>query len=256
VVGQVKSRPFKGDDVQLLKKDKERFKKLKIFEKSIGYGFRNKFLLNQALTHKSYANEKNMERSSDNERLEFLGDSVLGVIISHALYKECPREDEGILTRYKSQLVSGETLARIAKEMEIGEYILLGKGEDASGGRKHLSNLMCALEAVIGAIFLDGGLKASHGFITKIFGPEIQLVKEGKGVKDYKSIFQQIVLRKFKTTPSYRILSEIGPDHRKHFIVEAIVANKRYGIGSGSNKKSAEQASAKEAISALESEER
>ncbi|MEK7867815.1 MAG: ribonuclease III, partial [Candidatus Omnitrophota bacterium] len=234
--------------MHFLKKDKDRLKKLKIFEKSIGYGFRNKFLLNQALTHKSYANEKNMERSSDNERLEFLGDSVLGVIISHTLYNEYPGEDEGILTRYKSQLVSGETLARIAKEMGMGEYVLLGKGEEASGGRKHISNLMCALEAIIGAIFLDGGLKASHGFIIRVFRSEIQLVKEGKGAKDYKSIFQQIVLRKFKTTPSYKILSEIGPDHKKHFIVEAVAAGKRYGIGSGPNKKSAEQLSAKEAI--------
>nr|MBU1328782.1 ribonuclease III [Candidatus Omnitrophota bacterium] len=240
--------------MHFLKKDKDRLKKLKVFEKSIGYGFRNKFLLNQALTHKSYANEKNMECSSDNERLEFLGDSVLGVIISHTLYTEYPGEDEGILTRYKSQLVSGETLARIAKEIGMGEYILLGKGEESSGGRKHISNLMCALEAIIGAIFLDGGLKASHGFITRVFRSEIQLVKEGKGAKDYKSIFQQIVLRKFKTTPSYRILSEIGPDHKKHFIVEAVVLGKRYGIGSGLNKKSAEQLSAKEAISTLESE--
>lgn len=237
-----------------LKKDRDRIKRLKIFEKSTGYGFRNKSLLDQALTHKSYANEKNMERSSDNERLEFLGDSVLGVIISHTLYNECPEEDEGVLTRYKSQLVSGETLARIAKYIGIGEYILLGRGEEASGGRKHVSNLMCALEAIIGAIFLDGGLKASHSFITRVFRPEIQLVKEGKGSKDYKSIFQQAVLKKFKTTPCYKIISEIGPDHKKHFIVEALVAGKRYGIGSGQNKKSAEQASAKEALSLLESE--
>jgi len=237
-----------------LKKDRNRLKKLKIFEKSIAYRFRNKNLLNQALTHKSYANEENMAESSDNERLEFLGDSVLGLVMSHTLYNECPRDDEGVLTRYKSQLVSGETLARIAKELGIGEYILLGKGEEASGGRKHISNLMCALEAIIGAVFLDGGLKASHIFITKIFKPETQLVKEGRGAKDYKSIFQQTALRKFKTTPSYRILSEIGPDHKKHFIVEAVVLGKRYGIGSGPNKKSAEQASAKEALSALESE--
>jgi len=236
-----------------LKKDKDRLKKLKIFEKSINYGFRNKPLLNQALTHKSYANEKNMEHSSDNERLEFLGDSVLGLIISHMLYNEYPWADEGVLTRYKSQLVSGETLARIAKGLGMGEYILLGRGEEASGGRKHASNLMCSLEAIIGAIYLDGGIKASHNFITKTFKLEIQLVKEGKGSKDYKSIFQQTVLRKFKTTPFYRILSEIGPDHKKHFIVEAVAAGKRYGIGSGSSKKSAEQASAKEALSVLES---
>jgi len=237
-----------------LRKDKDRLKRLKIFEKSIGYGFRNKLLLNQALVHKSYANEKNMPILSDNERLEFLGDSVLGIVISHTLYNDYPEEDEGVLTRYKSQLVSGDTLARIAKQIQIGDYILLGKGEEASGGRRHISNLMCAVEALIGAIYLDGGIKPAYNFIKKIFHTEIQLVKEGKGVKDYKSIFQQIVLRKFKTTPYYRILSEIGPDHKKHFIVEALVSGKRYGIGSGSNKKSAEQASAKEALSALESE--
>jgi len=236
------------------KKDKDRLKKLRVFEKIIGYGFRDKLLLNQALTHKSYANEKGMGRSSDNERLEFLGDSVLGLIISHTLYNECPGEDEGILTRYKSQLVSGEMLARIARGLEIGEYLLLGKGEDASGGRRHVSNLMCALEAVIGAVFLDGGLRPSCAFIKKVLGQEIKLVKEGKGLKDYKSAFQQFALRKFKITPSYRVLSEIGPDHKKHFIVEAIVAGSRYGIGSGPNKKSAEQASAREALSALKPE--
>jgi len=238
-----------------LKKDKDRLRKLRVFEKSIRYGFRNKSLLNQALTHKSFANEKNMAASSDNERLEFLGDSVLGIVMSHTLYNAYPGEDEGVLTRYKSQLVSGETLAKIAREIGIGEYMLLGKGEEASGGRRHVSNLMCALEAVIGAIFLDGGLKPAHAFITKAFQPEIQLVKEGKGSKDYKSIFQQMVLRKYKVTPSYRVLSEIGPDHKKHFIVEAVAAGKRYGIGSGQNKKSAEQASAREALSALESQE-
>jgi ribonuclease-3 len=237
-----------------IRKDRERLKKLKSFENIIGYRFRNKLLLNQALIHKSYANEKNMGRLSHNERLEFLGDSVLGIIISHTLYNDYPAEDEGVLTRYKSQLVSGDTLAKIAKHIQIGEYILLGRGEEASGGRRHVSNLMCAVEALIGAIYLDGNIKPAYNFIRRVFHSEIQLVKEGKGAKDYKSIFQQVVLKRFKTTPSYRILSEIGPDHKKHFIVEAIVSGKRYGIGSGSNKKSAEQASAKEALSAIGSE--
>lgn len=235
-----------------LRKDKERLRKLKILERRIGYGFRNKLLLNQALTHKSYANEKNMGRFSDNERLEFLGDSVLGIVISHILYNECPDENEGVLTRYKSQLVSGETLGRIAKEIGIGEYLLLGKGEESSGGRRHTSNIFCAFEAIIGALYLDAGLKPVVKFIKRYFEPEIQLVKTGRGSKDYKSIFQQIALRKFKTTPSYKVLSEIGPDHKKHFIVEALVSGKRYGIGSGPNKKSAEQASAKEALISLE----
>lgn len=236
-----------------LRKDRKRLKKLKDLEKTVGYRFRNKVLLNQALTHKSYANEKQRSGLEDNERLEFLGDSVLGIVVSRLLYDDFPDQDEGILTRYKSQLVSGSTLARIAKKLQIGEFLLLGKGEEASGGKRHTSNLLCALEALIGAIYLDGDLRASVRFINNIFASEIQLVKEGKGSKDYKSVFQQVVLKKFKNIPSYKIISEIGPDHKKHFIVEVLVLGKRCGIGSGSNKKSAEQAAAKEALSATES---
>lgn len=237
----------------LLKKDKERLKKLKYLERLVGHRFKNKAILNQALTHKSYANEKEKSSSGDNERLEFLGDSVLGIVVSKILYDGCPDHDEGVLTRYKSQLVSGSTLGRIAKNLKIGDFLLLGKGEEASGGRKHASNLLCALEAIIGALYLDGDLRAAARFIDKIFKSEIELVKEGKGSKDYKSVLQQLALKKFKTMPSYKIISEIGPDHKKHFIVEALISGKRYGIGSGYNKKSAEQASAKEALSALES---
>lgn len=235
-----------------LRKDKARLKKLKALEKAIGYRFRNKSLLNQALTHKSYANEISRSKEEDNERLEFLGDSVLGMVISRILYDDYPDKDEGILTRYKSQLVSGATLGRIAKDIRIGEYLLLGKGEEASGGRKHASNILCSLEAIIGAIYLDGDIKSAYKSINKIFQPELQLVKEGKGLKDYKSILQQAALKEFKTIPSYRILSEIGPDHKKHFIVEVLISGKRQGIGSGPNKKSAEQAAAKEAIFVIE----
>jgi len=234
-----------------LRKDRERLKKLKNLEKLIGYRFRNKSLLNQALTHKSYANELYRSKLDDNERLEFLGDAVLGIVASRILYDDYPGDDEGILTRYKSQLVSGATLGRIAKELRIGQFLLLGKGEEASGGRKHASNLLCALEALIGAVYLDGNLKAASKFINKVFKSEMQLVKEGKGSKDYKSILQQAALKKFKAIPSYKIISEIGPDHKKHFIVEVLVSGKRYGVGSGSNKKTAEQASAKEALSTL-----
>lgn len=237
-----------------LKKDKERLKKLKGLEKLIRYRFRDKSLLNQALTHKSYANEKRRLKLPDNERLEFLGDSVLGLIVSHVLYDEHPEQDEGVLTRYKSQLVSGATLGRVAKQLEIGEFLLLGKGEERSGGKRHTSNLLCALEALIGAMYLDGDLKACSRFIDRVFKLEIQLVKEGRGTKDYKSVLQQVALKRFKTIPSYKIISEIGPDHKKHFIVEALISGKRWGIGSGSNKKTAEQASAKEALSAIEPE--
>ncbi|MBA3052925.1 MAG: ribonuclease III [Candidatus Omnitrophica bacterium] len=235
-----------------LKRNKDRLKKLKSIEKAISYRFRNKSLLNQALTHKSYANERSQSCSGDNERLEFLGDSVLGIVISNVLYNDYPDKDEGVLTKYKSQLVSGTTLGRIAKELRFGEYLLLGKGEEASGGKKHASNLLCALEALIGAIYLDGDLKSAARFIKRIYDPELLLVKEGKGTRDYKSVLQQIALRRFKTIPSYRIISEIGPDHKKHFIVEAVMTGKRFGIGSGPNKKTAEQAAAKEAISAIE----
>lgn len=238
-----------------LKKDKSRLKKLRCLEKAIGYRFRNTTLLNQALTHKSYANERSGSKNGDNERLEFLGDSVLGMVISKVLYNDYPDKDEGVLTRYKSQLVSGVTLGRIAKDLLIGEYLLLGKGEERSGGRRHASNLLCAMEALIGAVYLDGDLRAASKFINKVFHLELQLVKEGKGTRDHKSVLQQIALKRFKTIPSYKIISEIGPDHKKHFIVEVALSGKRFGIGSGPNKKTAEQAAAKEAISLIQTEE-
>jgi len=237
-----------------LKIDRERLKTLKRLERQIRYRFRNKTLLNQALTHKSFANERSKSKIGDNERLEFLGDSVLGIVMSRILYDECPGHDEGVLTRYKSQLVSGAMLARIAKNLSIGDFLLLGKGEEASGGRKHLSNILCALEALIGAIYLDGDIKPAFKFISSVFKLELGLVKEGKGSKDYKSILQQAALKKHQTIPSYKIISEIGPDHKKHFIVEVLISGKRSGIGSGSNKKAAEQAAAKEAISNIEAD--
>ncbi|MFH1478339.1 MAG: ribonuclease III [Candidatus Omnitrophota bacterium] len=236
----------------IIRSDKERLKKLKELERKISYRFKNKQLLNQALTHKSYANEKYKSEPRDNERLEFFGDSVLGLVTSKILYDEYPEKDEGALTRYKSQLVSGATIERVAKKLHIGDYLLLGKGEDASGGRNQPSNLLCALEAMIGALYIDGGIKSAAKFIKTSFRSELQLVKEGKGSKDYKSILQQIVLKRYKTIPSYNIVSTVGPDHKKHFIVEVSILGKRYGIGSGSSKKSAEQASAKEAISEIQ----
>lgn len=139
-----------------LRKDKIRLRELNSLERLIGYRFRNKTFLNQALTHKSYANEKYKTTAGDNERLEFLGDLVLGIVMSRILYDDCPHMDEGVLTRYKSQLVSGAMLGRIAKDLKIGDFLLLGKGEEASGGRKHASNVLCALEAIIGALYLDG----------------------------------------------------------------------------------------------------
>ncbi|MDP6686088.1 MAG: putative dsRNA-binding protein, partial [Candidatus Omnitrophota bacterium] len=148
------------------------------------------------------------------------------------------------------------SLGRISKKIHIGKFLLLGKGEEASGGRNHVSNLLCALEAVIGAIYLDGGLKPASKFINSLFATDIKLVKEGKGSKDHKSTLQQLVLKQYKTIPAYKIISEIGPDHKKHFIVEVLVLKKRYGIGSGPNKKSAEQKAAQEALATIEEKEK
>lgn len=204
------------------------------------------------MTHKSYVNENPLKDLKDNERLEFLGDSVLGIAISQILFKDCPDLDEGGLTKFKSQLVSGETLSRIAQELSLGDFLLLGKGEESSGGRHHISNLVCSLEAIIGAIYLDGGLRAAHKFIANSFAPEIKLVEAGRGERDYKSLLQQVTLRKFRSVPNYRIISEVGPEHKKTFIVAVWIDNKKYGIGSGPNKKKAEQLCAKEALSIIE----
>lgn len=211
------------------------------FQKIIGYQFKNKNLLKQALTHSSFANEKHMHKLSDNERLEFLGDAVLEIISSEYLYQNYPKLPEGDLTKLRASIVCEPTLALCTKDIDLGKHILLGKGEDMTGGRKRKSILSDALEAVIGAIYLDGGFTNAKEFILKFILTDIE---HKQLFFDSKTILQEIVQAEFKEELTYDLIKEEGPDHDKMFVIEAYIGDKMIGTGEGRTKKSAEQEAA------------
>ena len=214
-------------------------------EGKIGYGFRNFALLRQAVTHSSYVNEKHMKKHECNERLEFLGDAVLELVSSEYLYFENPVLPEGELTKLRASMVCEKALAFCARDIELGEYLLLGKGEEATGGRKRESLTSDALEAVIGAIFLDGGFANAKEFILKYVLNDL----EGKRLfYDSKTILQEMVQGQLEGAISYHLVGEDGPDHSKSFRVEVLIGEDVYGKGSGRTKKSAEQEAAYQAI--------
>jgi ribonuclease-3 len=216
-------------------------------ESILGIKFTNKKLLEEAITHKSYAIEKN--KPYWNERLEFLGDSVLSCVVADYLYSKFPDSPEGYLSRIKSQLVSKQTLVKLARELNLGNFILLSRGEESTGGRTRESNLANAIEAIIGAIYLDKGFETAKNFILKhIANKKISLEV------DYKSKLQEISQAKYKVLPVYKVISETGPEHNKNFEVEVKVKNRILGIGRGKSKKEAEQLAAKEAIKILKKE--
>lgn len=227
-------------------------KDTKKLEQRIGYGFKDFNLLRHAVTHSSYANEQHMGKLANNERLEFLGDAVLEIIVSEFLYHEYNQEPEGILTRKRASIVCEQTLALCAREIGLGEFLLLGKGEELTGGRERNSIISDAMEALIGAIYLDGGFANAKEFIKKYVLTDI----ENKQLFfDSKTILQEIVQSKEHCELSYRLIKEEGPDHNKKFVVEALVGDKVYGTGAGSTKKAAEQEAAYRVILALRAEE-
>ena len=221
---------------------------IKKFQEVIGYHFHDEKLLRQALTHSSFANEKHLKKHSDNERLEFLGDAVLEIISSEFLYKEYPDKPEGELTKLRASIVCEPTLALCTKDIALGEYLLLGKGEDQTGGRDRKSILSDALEAVIGAIYLDGGFANAKEFIHKYILTDIE---HKQLFYDSKTILQEIVQENGTQPVEYILTKEEGPDHNKNFTVEARVNGKVMGQGSGHTKKAAEQAAAYQAIRVL-----
>ena len=221
---------------------------IKKFQEVIGYHFHDEKLLRQALTHSSFANEKHLKKHSDNERLEFLGDAVLEIISSEFLYKEYPDKPEGELTKMRASIVCEPTLALCTKDIALGEYLLLGKGEDQTGGRGRKSILSDALEAVIGAIYLDGGFANAKEFIHKYILTDIE---HKQLFYDSKTILQEIVQENGTQPVEYILTKEEGPDHNKNFTVEARVNGKVMGQGSGHTKKAAEQAAAYQAIRVL-----
>lgn len=186
-----------------------------------------------------------------NERLEFLGDAVLGFVVADELYTRFPDSSEGELTKLRAALVRGETLSRIASSLQLGEYLFLGHGEEESGGRSRPRNLSCALEAVIGAVFLDRGFDIARDFILKLLDDEVDVVVEDKLTDDYKSRLQQVIQSEQKITPVYRTVEEIGPDHAKVFTVEVLAGDTVLGRGSGRSKRAAEMDAARQALQGL-----
>lgn len=215
------------------------------FQEKINYQFKNEKLLEQALTHSSYANEKRMHKRYNNERLEFLGDAVLELLTSDFLYHKYPNYPEGELTRVRASLVCEQTLTYCAKKLELGPFLLLGKGEEMTGGRKRKSILSDAMEAIIGAIYLDGGFTSAKEFVDNFI---LKDVEQMQLFFDSKTILQEVVQSNFEGTLDYRLINETGPDHNKNFLVEACIGKKTVGQGEGSTKKSAEQVAAYHAL--------
>ncbi len=221
-------------------------------EKILGYNFYNKTLLLIALTHKSYIYYFRQEYIFSNERLEFLGDAVLGLVISEILMEKYPDYKEGVLTKIKSRIVSEAVLYKIAKQIHLEKYILLGKSEFVSNNHKKNSIIADAMESIIGAIYKDGGLEAARFFIKKHFNKYIEDSNKENFLTDYKSLLQEIVQKKYKIKPEYKIVKEEGPEHNKMFYVKVYVKNKEYGTGTGKNKKEAEQNAAHNAVKLIE----
>lgn len=218
---------------------------MKQFEEIIGYSFQEKGLLKHALTHSSYANERHDEFLS-NERLEFLGDSVLGIVTAEYLYENFPKMPEGELSKLRASLVCEQSLFDFAAQIHLGDYLILGRGEQHSGGNTRPSILADAFEAVIAAIYLDGGMQPAKGHILRFISRAIRLHKTS--FHDYKTALQEIVQKNKEEQVVYVMVGETGPDHDKRFDVEVHLNSNVIGRGTGRSKKQAEQEAAKEAL--------
>ena len=218
-------------------------------ETAIGYRFTNITLLQNALAHSSYANERWHNSLKSNERLEFLGDSILGMVVAEYLYHKFPDRPEGELTRMRADMVCETSLAAIADRLSLGNHLLLGHGEEQGGGRKRASILADAVESIIAASFLDGGMEAARGIISRFVLTNVPVNRLQN--EDYKTALQELVQQKKNQTLAYRLIGESGPDHDKHFIVEVTLNGEPLGQGNGTSKKRAEQDAARVAIEIL-----
>ena len=218
-------------------------------EQAIGYRFKNITLLQNALAHSSYANERYHDSLKSNERLEFLGDSILGMMVADHLYKTFPDRPEGELTRMRADMVCEQSLARIADRIGLGAHLLLGHGEEQGGGRSRASILADAVESVIAAAYLDGGMGAAKKFIEDFVLCNVPVTKLQN--VDYKTRLQELVQQKKNQVISYRLTGESGPDHDKHFTVEVTLNGQVVGQGNGTSKKRAEQDAASNALQKL-----
>ena len=223
-------------------------------QKAIGIEFRNPLLLEQALVHASYTNENPDFHLPDNERLEFLGDALLGFVVAERLYHEFPHLAEGELTEIRASLVRQETLAQLASALKLGDYLRLGKGEESTGGRQRSTNLADAFEALIGAIFLDQGLAATKDFILSELSSQLRAIRRRGISQNYKAMLQELTQAIHKQLPAYRVVDASGPDHDKDFIVEVALGDAVLGAGSGKTKLAAEMKAARSALEKLKAE--
>ena len=214
-------------------------------EHILGYCFKDKQLIKEALTHKSFAGER--RSSCHNERLEFLGDSILGAIVADYIYNQCPHDEEGVLSKIKANLVSRRNLYLWGKQLNLGTQMLLGHGELATGGRERDSIISNAVEAVIGAIYLDGGYPAAQAFIL----PWVKTQQLTQDRRDFKSVLQELLQKKEPQPPTYEVVQTVGPEHDKIFTVQVSLNGRILGMGKGHNKKQAEQQAAHDALTHL-----
>jgi ribonuclease-3 len=225
---------------------------LQAIQERLGVRFRDLSLLQRALTHRSYLNEHPEHLLEDNERLEFLGDAVLDFIAGAWLYHRFPEMDEGSLTRLRAGLVRTETLAQFALHFRLGASLLLGRGEDESGGRTRYKNLCGAFEALVGALYLDQGMEAARAFGEPLLGPALDDILKRAADKDAKSMLQEWSQASLGLTPIYRTVASRGPDHAKEFTVAVIIGNTECGRGTGHSKQVAAQVAAQQALEAIE----
>ncbi len=220
------------------------------FEKSIDVNFTNKDILQNAFVHRSFINEKIGRGLKHNERMEFLGDAVLEIIVTEFLYNKFPEEKEGVLTAYRAAMVNTNSLSAVAKELDLETYLLLSKGErmETNKGRDHI--LANTVEAVIGAVYLDQGFEVAQDFVGRYLFPKIDEIIEQKLYKDPKSYFQEQAQEKRKITPHYELVSEEGPDHDKYFIMGAFLDDEKVAEGKGASKQKAESEAARAALEA------
>lgn len=232
-----------------MKENNKGAKWLEPLEKNLHYDFKDINLLKKALTHSSYANENKLKITDNNERLEFLGDTIVSLIVSQYLYKKYPNYPEGELTKIRAKVVCESSLAFAAQKIELGKYLLLGKGEESTGGRERESILADATEALVGAIYMDSDFETVNELLLQNFEADIvYAVAKGALFIDYKTELQENLQKITRAKIEYRVVKEEGPDHNKIFYMNLIVDNKIVGTGTGRSKKEAEQMAAKEAL--------
>lgn len=239
-----------NDKTQNEKSKKNRYRQLDKIQRIIKIKFKDKSLLNRSLTHRSYVNESGIH-IKDNERLEYLGDSVLALVVNEYLFRHYEDYEEGSLAKIKSAVVSESTLADVASKLDIGGFILMGKGEEQSGGRGRSSILSNTLEALIGAIYLDSGIKECRKFILGNLKKDIERIDSLSYLRDPKTTLQEYVQKKYKNRPVYEIVEETGPDHQKEFRIKLIIDGVEFSSASGSSKRKAEMNAAMEALKKL-----